>query len=532
MSPLLIAIIGIVAVVVLLVLLILSRIKVAGPNQAFLVTGRRGRAVTGTDGQVSTDLSGQKVVMGASVFVLPIVQKLHSIDLSSRRIPVGIRGAVSKQGVKCDLEGVAIVKVGGSESSVRAAAQRFLNQQDGIDTFTSEVLAGALRSIVGRLTIEEIIRDRAAFASAVAEEAETSLTGQGLVLDTFQLQDIQAEGTYLQDLGRPEAARVVKEASIAEARARQAAEQEQLLADEAIAVANRQLELKRAEISAQIDAAKAEAAAAGPLAQAAQDQQILTEQEKVAERNAALKERQLDTEVRKPADAERYRVEQNAEANKNAAIAKAEADRQATVANARAQAEQAELVGRGEQARRTALAEAEAIEGAKQGEAEKLRRQAIAEAIEREGAAEASAILAKGQAEAEAMDKRSAAFASYGEAAILDLLVKVLPDIVGRAADPLASVDKMTVISADGPGSLSKSVATNVTQGLQLSSDLTGVDVSKLLQRLTGQSEESRDGAGAKRITIDEPTSGDGADGAGVTEPGEGPVPTPRRQSR
>jgi regulator of protease activity HflC (stomatin/prohibitin superfamily) len=82
------------------------------------------------------------------------------------------------------------------------------------------VLAGALRPIVGRLTIEEIIRDRAAFASAVAEEAESSLTGQGLVLDTFQLQDIQAEGTYLADLGRPEAARVLKEASIAESRAR------------------------------------------------------------------------------------------------------------------------------------------------------------------------------------------------------------------------------------------------------------------------------------------------------------------------
>jgi len=187
MSPLLIAILGGVVLIVLLVLLVLSRIKVAGPNQAFLVTGRRGRAVTGADGSVSTDLSGQKVVMGASVFVLPIVQKLHSIDLSSRRIPVGIRGAVSKQGVKCDLEGVAIVKVGGNESAIRAAAQRFLNQQDGIEVFTSEVLAGALRSIVGRLTIEEIIRDRAAFASAVAEEADASLTGQGLVLDTFQL---------------------------------------------------------------------------------------------------------------------------------------------------------------------------------------------------------------------------------------------------------------------------------------------------------------------------------------------------------
>ena len=230
MSPILIAIAGAVVLVVLLILLILSRIKVAGPNQAFLVTGAKGRSTTDAMGDVSTDMSGQKVVMGASVFVLPVVQKLHVIDLSSRRIPVAIRGAVSKQGVKCDLEGVAIVKVGGSQDSIRAAAQRFLNQQQGIDIFTSEVLAGALRSIVGRLTIEEIIRDRAAFASAVAEEAEASLTGQGLVLDTFQLQDIQAEGSYLEDLGRPEAARVVKEAAIAEARARQASEQESLLA--------------------------------------------------------------------------------------------------------------------------------------------------------------------------------------------------------------------------------------------------------------------------------------------------------------
>ena len=126
---LLYAIGGIAVLVILLVLLVLSRIKVAGPNQAFLVTGRQGRQVTSETGIVSRDSSGQKVVMGASVFVLPVVQKLHTMDLSSRRIPVGIRGAVSKQGVKCDLEGVAIVKVGGSEPSIRAAAQRFLNQQ-------------------------------------------------------------------------------------------------------------------------------------------------------------------------------------------------------------------------------------------------------------------------------------------------------------------------------------------------------------------------------------------------------------------
>jgi flotillin len=166
-------------------------------------------------------MSGQKVIMGSSVFVIPFVQKLSSLDLSSRRLNVAIRGAVSATGIKVDLEGVAIVKIAGTEDAIRAAGQRFRDAPAGtIESSTQETLAGSLRSIVGRLTVEEIIKDRAAFASAVAEEAETSLTNQGLQLDTFQLQDIQAEGNYLADLGRPEAARVEKEASIAEARAR------------------------------------------------------------------------------------------------------------------------------------------------------------------------------------------------------------------------------------------------------------------------------------------------------------------------
>ncbi|GAA2587335.1 flotillin family protein [Dactylosporangium fulvum] len=485
-TVLLVAIGGAVLLVLFLVLFIVSRIKVAGPNEAFIITGRKGKSVQGLDGTRSTDLSGQKVVMGASVFVVPIVQKLQVLDLSSRRIHVEITGAVSKQGIRANLQGVAIVKVGGTEDAIRAAAQRFLNQQQGIDLFTSEVLAGALRSIVGRLTIEEIIRDRTAFAGAVAEEAEHSLTNQGLVLDTFQLQDIFAEGSYLADLGRPEAARVLRDAAIAEAHARQAAESERLKSEEAIAEANRNLALKQAGIQAEIDAAKAKSAAAGPLAQAERDQAILAEQQKVAERNAELKQRQLDTEVRKPADAERYRVEQEAEAAKNAAIANAEAQRQATIAAAQASAEQARLTGEGERSRRAALAEANAIEGAKEGEAEQRRRVAIADALEREGAAEASAILARGQAEAEAMRLKADAFATYGEAAILDLLVRVMPDVVKAASDPMANIDKMTVISTDGASSLTKSVANNVAQGLQLGTDLTGIDLAKLLSKLGG----------------------------------------------
>lgn len=486
MTPLAIAIAGGVLLALLLVLFVLSRIKVAGPNEAFIVTGRKGRSFETADGARSTDLSGQKVVMGASVFVLPVVQKLQVLDLSSRRIHVEITGAVSKQGIRANLQGVAIVKVGGTEDAIRASAQRFLHQQAEIEEFTREVLAGALRSIVGRLTIEEIIRDRAAFASAVAEEAEHSMTNQGLVLDTFQLQDILAEGSYLQDLGRPEAARVLKDAAIAEALARQQAEQARLKAEESIAEAQRNLALKQAAIQAEIDAAKAVSAAAGPLAEAERQQIIIAEQRKVAEQNAELKQRQLDTEVRKPADAARYKVEQEAEADRNARVLAADASRQATIAAAQASAEQARLTGEGERARRAALAEANAIEGAKEGEAEQRRRTAIADAVEREGTADAAAILAKGQSEAEAMRLKAEAFAQYGEAAVLDLLVKVLPQVVAAASAPMGAIDKMTVISTDGASSLTKSVATNVAQGLQLGNDLTGIDLPALLARVTG----------------------------------------------
>jgi flotillin len=441
-TPFIIGILALIGLIALVVLLSVSRIKVAGPDEAFIITGRKGKGSVRNPetGQVSTDLSGQRVVMGASTFVWPVIQRLHVLDLSSRRIPVGIRGAVSAQGIKCDLEGVAIVKVGGNEDAIRAAAQRFLDQQEGIELFTQEVLAGSLRAIVGRLTVNEIIKDRAAFASAVAEEAETSLTNQGLALDTFQLQDIQAEGNYLADLGRPEAARVEKEAAIAEARARQAAEQERLLAEEEIAVSQRQLELRNAEILAETDAARARAGAAGPLEKAARDQDVLSAQEKVAERRAALKDRELDTDIRKPADADRYRVEQEAQGRRAASIAEAEAER--------------------------------------------TRREAIAAAVEREGQAEAAAILARGQAEAEARERNAEAFRLYNEAAVVELVVQKLPELVKAAAEPVGSVDKLTVISTNGASELVRNVANNLEQGLQIGSDLTGVDLRTILKRV------------------------------------------------
>ncbi|WP_209020769.1 flotillin family protein [Nocardioides sp. 1609] len=481
------AIIGLVVLLLLVVLLVTSRYKVAGPNQAFIITGRKGKAVLNPEtGQLSTDLSGQKVVLGGGVFVIPFVQKQATLDLSSRRISVQIRGAVSGQGIKLNVEGVAIVKVGGNADQIRLAAQRFLSQQQDVEAFTQEVLAGALRSIVGGLTVEQIIRDRAAFAQRVADESENSLTGQGLILDTFQIQDVTDDGSYLADLGRPEAARVSQTARIAEANARQAAEQAQIAAEQEIAVAQRTLALKQAEIKAETDAASAQAAAAGPLAQADRDQAILTEQEKVAVRQASLTERQLETQVRKPADAARYKLEQEAEANRNAEIAGAEARKAATIASAQAKAEEARLSGEAEKSRRTALAEAEAIEGARRGEAEKARRVAEADATRAEGEATAAATLAIGHAEAEAMDKRAEAFAHYNDAAVLQMLIEVLPQIAREVAAPIAAIDQLTVVSTDGAGALPKQVTDNVVQTLSMLKTTTGLDLEALIKKSVG----------------------------------------------
>ncbi|MFE2975578.1 flotillin family protein [Streptomyces sp. NPDC059258] len=477
MSPVVIAVIGIVVLLVLLGLVVITRYKVAGPSEAFIITGRRGKKSTDpVTGRTSIDNSGQKVVVGGGVFVVPFVQQKFTLDLSSRHIPIAVRGAVTLRGVKSNLEGVAIVKVGGSEDAIRAAAQRFLQQQDGIVGFTQEVLSGALRAIVGRMSVEDIIRDRAAFAGQVAEEAEASLSGQGLILDAFQIQDITTEGSYLEDLGRPEAARAKQEADIAEAIAKRASEQARLKAAEEIAIAERTYYLKQAEIKAETEAAAAKANAAGPLAEAARQQEVLSEQEKVAERQAALTDRELDTKVRKPADAARYQAEQEAEARRIAQVKEAEAD-----------AERSRLTGQGE----------------------KLHRSALADAVRIEGEAEAASIAAKGAAEAEAMQKKADAFAQYGDAAVLQMLVEVLPSVVAKASEPLSAIDKMTVISTDGASQLARTVTDNVSQGMELLSSTTGVDLASLLENLKNRTTT----VPAPATTPDESASASAANG-------------------
>ena len=486
-----------VGLIVLVGLLIVSRIKVAGPNEAFIITGRRSR---------TEDVAGgQKVIQGASVFVIPVVQKLHRLNLESRQIEIRVDSAISQNGIGCSLVAVALVKVGGTEQAIRAAAQRFLNQQQEIDQFTTEVLSGSLRAIAGRMSVREIIADRAAFSTQVAEEAEESLTNQGLNLDAFQLQNISAEGDYLADLGRPEAASKAMAASVAEAEASRESEQARIVAEQEVLEAQMAYDLRAAEIKAETDRAKAEADAAGPLIKAEQDQTVIAAQRSVAEREAELTERRLDTEVRKPADAQRYKVEQDAEAAREARISKAEGEKSARVAQAEA-----------DKAARFASAEAVRVEGESdaaatlargvaQADADKAARLAGAEAVVAEGDAEAGAIRARGEAEAETRRLAADAFEKYGDAAIADLLISQLPDIVGAASEPLSNIDDLTVVSTEGATSLTRTVSENVAQGTSVLESLAGVDLRSIiaagLQSLAARDGNETDSSEAKGET-------------------------------
>jgi flotillin len=213
---------AVVVVVVIIILFTLLRgIKVAKPDEAIIVTSRQ-KALR--QGEVETENAGQRVVFGSRVFVWPIVEAYFKLSLRSRQLNVQAT-AQTRDAITIKVNAVAVVKVGGSESMVRAAAQRFLNQQDQIETSTEEVLSGSVRSIVGQLTVTEIITNRSALQGQVLEAVRESLDVQGLQIDTLQIKEIDDDNGYIRDLGRGEAARVKQVAEIAESVSRQASEE-------------------------------------------------------------------------------------------------------------------------------------------------------------------------------------------------------------------------------------------------------------------------------------------------------------------
>ena len=446
--------VGIIAIIVALIVIIvlLRSFRVARPDEALVITGRAGGKPA-------------RVAIGSRALVLPIRERSYKLSLASRSVKVTVEG-ISRNGIKLFLEGVAQVKVGGDEENVRLAAQRFLEQQNQIESYTQDILAGSLRAVVGTLSVEQIIHERAALAHSVQEVALDSLNNQGLIIDTLQISSVEDDTGYLKNLGRPESAHVEKLAAIAEANARQEAAEKQAVADENVAVAEQKLAMRRAEIKEETDARQAAADAAGPLAQAEQRQSIIQREEQVAIRQAELTEKQLDTDVRRPADAAKYKAEQEAAA-------------------------------------------------------ELARRRAAAEARKADGLAEAEAIAAAGRAEAEAIDAKAEAYAQFNQAAIIDRLADVLPKIAHELSAPYASIDDLTVISTDGASKLSTGIANNFNETITLVERMTGVDLRDLTSSL-----KSPDSAGRASSPNSEPADSAAARTAPAepAEPATGPV--------
>src|SRR5437879_5094842 len=238
---------GVVIIVALLVCYVASRYGVANANEALIVAGSAGAKVRDEKGQLMTPAGdkGVKVVVGGGTFVMPLIHRVGRLKLTVRQIDVVLGDAVTSQGIKVKVQGVATFKIGRDVESLRNAAERFLDAKDEhVDSIVKNVLEGSLRSIVGRLTIEELIMDRQKLQQEVQDAAKGDLSSSGLQIDAFTIQSISDESGYVDLLGAQKLAVVEKDARIANAEAGAEAERLQGSAEAAVVLTKGEAEAK------------------------------------------------------------------------------------------------------------------------------------------------------------------------------------------------------------------------------------------------------------------------------------------------
>ncbi|WP_010495374.1 flotillin family protein [Paenibacillus elgii] len=474
----------VVAVIVVLGLAFWARYKTVSPDEAMIVTG----SFLGSKNVLSDD-SGRKIkiVRGGGSFILPVFQRAEFLSLLSHKLDVSTPEVYTEQGVPVLADGVAIIKIGGAVEDVATAAEQFMGKPtEALKGEAQEVLEGHLRAILGSMTVEEVYRNRDRFAQEVQGVAAKDLKKMGLQIVSFTIKDVRDKQGYLEALGKPRIAAVKRDAEIAEAealrdsriqkaRAEEEGQKAELLRDTNIAEASKEKELKVAAFKKDQDMARAEADQAYHIQEARSKQSVVEEQMRVElvrkEREIDLetkeilrREKQYDAEVKKKADADRYAVVQAAEAEKAKQITQADAMKYRIEAEAKAQAEQKRLEGL-----------------------------AIADAERAKGTAEAEVIRLRGLAEAEAKQKLAEAFEKFGEAAVLDIIVKMLPELAGKVAEPIKSIDKLTVVDT-GHGEGAARVSNYVTQLMatapEMLKSVSGLDLEKLVKGLTNRTSQ------------------------------------------
>jgi flotillin len=272
--------------------------RVPAPDEAMLISG----------GRFGRNGAPFKVVTGHGAFVPPFLRKTNFLTLSMSEAEVS-ETCVTRQGISLNVRAVIAFKVGNDEESIVNAGQRFLSDQDQMSTLTGRIFAGHLRSIIGSMTVEEIVTERQKLATEVLDGSKAEMAKIGLTVDSLQIQSIDdLSSGYIDAMAAPHTAAIQRQAQIAQAQANQAAAEAQQESQRKQAEYARQTSVVQAQYKAEVDKAQAEASQAGPLAQAQAQMNVIAAQSDLAQRQAELRQRQLVAEVVKPAEAEAEKV--------------------------------------------------------------------------------------------------------------------------------------------------------------------------------------------------------------------------------
>ena len=476
------------AVLVFLIIIFVAGYVKASPDTAIIISGLR---------------KNPKVLIGKAGVKIPFLERKDALNLQLIPIDVKTSNAVpTADYININVDATVNVKISDDETRLKLAAQNFLNKNpEYIGRVAREVLEGNVREIVGKMALEEMVSDRQKFANLVKENAEPDLAAMGLDIISFNVQNFVDGNGVIENLGVDNIVKIQKNAAIsraesekeiakAQANAKKEANEAQVNADTEIAIKENELAIKKAELKKESDIKKAEADAAYKIQEEEQRKTVeittananIAKQEKeilLKQKEAEVKEKALDAEVRKKAEADKFAKQQLADAQLYERQREAEAQKFETEK------------------------EAEAMRA--QAEAQKYKMEQEAEGIRTKGLAEAEAIRAKAVAEAEGIEKKAEAMLKMGEAAVLEMYFKALPEVVKNAAMPLEKVDRITMYGDGNNTKLIKDIMNTVNQVTDGLKESTGVDLTAVLSGfLAGKAMEKQEPVNVNIVTKDE----------------------------
>lgn len=461
----------IVAVIVLLVVFASGYVK-SPPDVAFIISGFK---------------KEPKILIGRAGIKLPFLERKDALLLKQISIDIKTNGYVPTQDfIGVDIDAVAKVRIKTDDEGIKLAMKNFLNMGEKEIVYAlTDSLQGNMREIIGTVTLRELNTDRKKFGDEVQEKAQKDMNALGIEIISCNIQRIEDEQSLITALGQDNMSQIQKSASIAKAQAERdvaiataeaskAANDAKIAADTEIAMKQNEFRIKQAELKKESDVKQAEADAAYEIQQQEQRKtiEITTANANIAkqEREIELKrkevevtEQSLDAEIKKKAEADKFARQQKAEADLFERQKKAEA----------------------EKFEKEKAAEARKV----QAEADLYAKTQEAEGIRAVGEAEAKAIEAKGIAEAQALEKKAEAMKKYGQAAMMEMIVKALPEMAAAIAKPLENIDKVTIIdggsSDNGVSNMGSYVPNVLAKTIETIKETTGLDITEIMRAET-----------------------------------------------